>query len=352
MSESRRWYGGLLNLTFALILWLVLIQTAAFSMAGVEDEQLLIEGEKAFTDYYAHHVESKTDSVAVFGVTALATRGGFDNRQYSVEAKQEWLYGRFVIYRAKALTAADGLNGVEFDGLVRVEADALRLTAAEGSEPEALEVAKRRHKDLNGPWRLPNGADFERYSLRRVKGEWKVAEYNGGWGSDKPLLVHWLCGKPRPEAGPVDEAKLKAECLGAFGKVKRATNGGFALRYLGYDDPVRQAPPGSKVKVHDLLVEYRGFGDAKLELVRLNDAERANGIEARFLLREWDGARFVREASVRELKDGEVKPRLRCSSPGVEVSSEWSDLKLLILTAEKVGGGWRFSTLDGEAVGE
>jgi len=343
------------NLTFALVLLLVFIQTAAFSMAGVEDEKLLDEGEKAFADYYAHKVESRTDNVAVFGVTAFATKGGFDNRQYRVEAKQEWLYGRFVIYRAKALTAADGLNGIDFDAVVRVEADALRLTAAEGSEPEALEVAKRRHKDLNGPWRLPNGADFERYSLRRVKGEWKIAEYNAGWDSGfKVLRVHWLCGKPRPQAVPVDEAKVKEECLAAYAKVRRATaGGGFALRHLAYDDPLMPPPPGSKVKVHDLLIEYRGFGEPKLEVQRVDDAERVNGIEVRFLLRQWDGARFVREASVRELKDGEVKPRLRCSSPGVEGSAAWEDLKLLLLTAEKVGGGWRFSDCGyGEAVGE
>ena len=330
----------------------VLIQTAAFSIANQSEVKWLDESEKAFADWYAHNVKGVTDTTAVFEVTAYATKS-FDNRQYSVEAKQEWLYGRFVIYQAKALTAADGLNGVEFDGVVRVEADALRLTAAEGSEPEALKVAMLRHKTLNGPWRLPNGADFERYSLRRVKGEWKIAEYNSGWDSGfKALRVHWLCGKPRPQAVPVDEAKVKEECLAAYAKVRRATVGGFVLRYLGYDDPVRQAPAGSKVKVHDLLVEYRSFGEAKLEVQRVDDAERANGIEARFVLREWDGARFVREASVRELKDGEVKPRLRCSSPGVEVSSEWSDLKLLSLTAERIEGAWRFSTLDGEAVGE
>ena len=123
------------------------------------------------------------------------------------------------------------------------------------------------------------------------------------------------------------------------------------MRYLGYDDPLRPVP-GSPVRVRDLLVEYRKFQTPKLELEKVNAAERANGIEWRFLLRGWDCAKFVRESSVRELRDGEAKPRQRCGSPGTEVSTEWADLKLLLLKAERVGGEWRFSDLVGEVVGE
>ena len=303
------------------------------------EEKVLDEVEAKFLEFYLPKVQGVTESAVT--------------REQSGRVTVEWLWPRLVIYRPSALTAADGLNGVEFAGAVRVEAAAVRRTVR-GADGQGLGKGPGLPDRHNGEWVLPERAGLETYAIRRVKGEWGIEPWRSGWDSAyRGLRVHWLCGQPRPEAVPVDEAKLKAECLAAFGKVRRATEGGFALRYLGYDEPVRQAPVGSKVKVHDLLVEYRGFGEAKLEAVRVDAAERANGLEARFLLREWDGARVVREASVRELRDGEVKPRLRCSSPGVEVSSEWADLKLLLLTAEQVGGVWRFSDGGaGEAVGE
>ena len=310
----------------------------------------LDEAEAKFLEYYGHYVKGVTDSVATFEVTVSGVRWEVQrNREFSVEAKQEWLYGRFVIYQAKALTAADGLNGVEFDGVVRVEGDAIRLTAAAGSDADAVAVVKGQTKTLNEPWQVPGGAEFERYSIKRVKGAWQISEYHGGWASDyKALRTHWLCGKPRPEVGAVDEAGVKAECLASFDKLKHpTTEGGFTLRYLGSSITTRQPN-----QVHELLVEYRRFSTPKLELVKVNAAERANGLEYRFLLRAWDCAKFVRESTVRELRTGEAKPRLACSSPGTEVSSEWADLKLLLLTAERVGGVWRFSTLVGEVVGE
>lgn len=353
---------SLKRLTCLLVWSIGLIETAAFSIAAEStskpeqvEVKVLDEAEQAFVAYYGHYVKGVTDSVATFEVTVSgARREVTQTRQFSVEAKQAWLYGRFVIYQAKPLTAADGLNGVEFDGVARVEADAIRLTAAAGSDPEALAVVKGRHKELNGPWQAPGGAEFERYSIKRVKGEWRIAEYDGGWSSDyKALRTHWLCGKPRPEPVPVDEAKLTAEALAAFDQLKHSTtDGGFTLRYLGYDDPLNPPAPGAPVKVHDLLVEYRRFGAPKLELVRVTAAERANGIEWRFLLRAWDGAKFVREATVRELRAGEAKPLVRCSSPGTKVDAEWAALKLLLLTAERTGGVWRFSTGVGEVVGE
>ena len=312
----------------------------------------LNEAERAFVEYYGHYVKGVTDTVATFEVTVGGVRWEVTrNREFRVDAKQEWLYGRFVIYQAKPLTAADELNGVEFDGVVRVEADAIRLTAAEGSEAEAVAVVKGRNKTLNEPWQVPTGGEFERYSIKRVKGAWQISEYRGGWASDyKPLRTHWLCGKPRPEVGAVDEAAVKAELLGAFEQLKRpTTGGGFTLRYLGYDQFVER---GEAPKVHDLLVEYRVKSEPRLEADKVTAADRANGVEARYILRGFDVAALVKESVVRPLRAGEAKPRQGCVSPGTEVTGEWKEVKLLYLHAEKRNGAWWFRDVVGEIVAE
>lgn len=346
-------------LTLAVSLAFVALTPASYGASSkpeVVEVKWLNEAEQAFVDYYAHYVKGVTDSVATFEVTVTGSRWEVkQNRQFSVEAKQEWLYGRFVIYQAKPLTAADELNGVEFDGVVRVEADAIRLTAAAGSDAEAVAVVKGQTKTLNAPWQVPGGAEFERYSIKRVKGAWQISEYRGGWASDyKVLRTHWLCGKPRPEVGVVDEAGVKAELLAAFDKLKRpTTEGGFTLRYLGYHQlGSRRLQAGEVPQLHDLLVEYRPFSEPRLEADKVTAADRANGVEARYIMRVFDVAALVKESGVRPLRAGEAMPRQGCGSPGTEVTGAWKDVKLLYLHAEKSGGGWWFSDLVGEIVGE
>ena len=305
------------------------------------------EAERHFEETFRKTIKSSAESLITFDYE-LSTQlwRVTSNETVSVRVTREWLYPRFGIVVPRSLEKADELNGWEFKGVALVYVDAVRYVPAANTDPAALALVSKKHKELNSKWFTPaSGLRWtEAYSIERKSGVWSSTPYHGASSSNwKAPREHWLCSRPRPDFPASDPAALEAEVTIAFEGCKRDVNGErFSLLFYGDE------ADGQSIQEH--IAEYQGVSIEKFNHLKLSPAERENGIANKLDLRLGKGAYRYTSIKLRPRASTEAIPRTYCSVGGTKTSTQWEPVSYSAIHAIKENGTWHFTDSLGELV--